>query len=178
MAIKQFLAKELNSVVKISIFIGEIYNKTAEVLETNDFWYYEICKKYAIISERIIKVIVSSYLFTLIFLLFASGSQYVLRGIKESPLRIFIPGIDKITVTGFAILCGYHLVLIIFGHVTFCSFDMMVYVVIANISMVASIRNRRLEELEWALRKTKCHSLEIKDRMRNNISMHWKYNNQ
>lgn len=117
-------------------------------------------------------------LFALLSLLFTPISQFFL-GIRESPLRIFIPGLDECTSTGFAILCGYHFALLIFGYVTFCSFDMLLFVVIANISMLASIRNRRLEELEMFLRypkHPKCHSVQIKERMRNIIWMHWKYN--
>lgn len=175
MAFKYSLVNDWRLSIEIIEFIDEIYKKNARTPETTDFWNYGLCKKYSKITEMIVKFCIAFYALIAIVMVLYTGANLFL-GVKDTPLRIHFPGLNDATDTGFAILYGLNILLLVFYYFTICSCDMLIYVIFANVPMIASIIIHQLDELKVALLDPECPSSEIKYRILNIILMHKKYN--
>lgn len=175
MAFKYLLVNEWRLSIEIIEFIDEIYKKNARTPETTDFWNYGLCRKYSKITEMIVKFSSVFYAIIVIVLVLYTGVNMFL-GVRDTPFRIHFPGLNDATDTGFAILYGFNILLLLYSYFTVCPFDMLIYVIFANVPMMASIIIHQLDELKVALLDPKCPSSEIKYRILNMILMHKKYN--
>lgn len=167
---KYGLVDDIRSMIEVADFIEDIYKKNAKPRAQN-LSYSVLCRKYADRSVKILKAVIVSY--ATVHICFVSLSFLDNLGKRQMvPIfRINFPGVGEHSL--FLNAFNYFSVLIV--DFTMCSFDMLIYIIFANMPMVASIITGHLDELRDVLQDKKRKLDDINDRLIQIIFMHKKY---
>lgn len=165
---------DVKSLIEIAEFIGAIYKEN--VKPGTRYYYSVLCRRYADLSERILKL--GTITFVLLYLIFMTliigGSIY--KGEIRPSLEVHFPKVDENTTAGLAFLIVYNIIFGAGGLFIVCVYDLLVFIIFANMFMVSSVIIGHLNELKDALLDPECQLLEAKKRLLNIILMHMKYN--
>lgn len=167
---------DVKALVEIYDFIGDIYKKNSKKSPSTSRYYYVIlCQKYAKISETVLKMGIYTFvIFHIIFdCLLIADSVY--QGKMVPPLRIYFPIINENSIDGALFLIIYNYAVIVIGYTIMFTYDLLIFIIFANIPMVADVIIGHLDELKEALMESDCSPREIQQRMLCIIRMHNKY---
>lgn len=171
---KYIFVDDLKSLIEIADSIGQIYKENVQ--PRTRCYYSVLCQRYADLSERILKSgTITFIIFYVIFMILIIGGSISMGQIRPS-LEVHFPKIDENTTSGLAFLIVFNILIGAGGLFIVCSYDLLLFIIFANMLMVSSIIIGHLNELKDALLDPKCQTLEAKTRLLNIILMHKKYN--
>lgn len=134
---------DIRVLVKIADFIGDIYNRNTKLADTKN---YSICRKYAIISEYLIRTTIATYIFIISSVLLPSMWQFIFTGKISPPARLYLPGIGDQSGASWAFLIILNYSLGVLAGLILIPFDGLIYLIFANIPMVALITTTNIVE--------------------------------
>lgn len=138
---------------------------------------YNLCQKYSKISEFILKTVFFSYTAMLIVIVLPSIIQFFTAGKVTPPMRVYFPGLRGESIIGIAILIIFNYIVSILALYVASCFDILVYLIFANMPMVSLVITRQLKDLEVHLLDDKRNTLRnTKYRLRDIVLMILKYN--
>lgn len=172
---KYMFVNDTQMLLEIADFIEDIYKQNAKPRGQN-VHYSNLCEKYADRSIVILKVVVCGFAGMHCCFVSALFLDNWLKGVMAPIFRIYLPGLDEHTLFGAIFLNIFNYVVILVADLIIPPFDSLIFIIFANIPMVASVITGHLDELRKALphayyRKTR----DINNRLIQIIFMHKKY---
>lgn len=165
---------DMRALIEIGDFIGYVYKQNSN--STLKYYYSILCNKYANLSERVIKATITVYIFVCAaFIMLRLGESFY-RGKIIVAVEIHFPGIDEETYGGFAFIFFYNYAAIVAAFAISCFFNLLLFLIFANMPMVSSVIIGHLNDLNDVLLDPDCTSRDIKQRLCSIILMHYKYN--
>lgn len=174
--IKYMFVDDINSLVEISKFIKDIYEKDTK--SHSRFYYSILCQTYAKRTEIILKALAIGYIALHICYISVLFLHTVLNGKMVPMLRIYLPGIDTHSIGGAIFLNVLDYVSITTGYVNICCFDLLIFTIFINMPMLSLVIIGHLDELREPLldkkdkKDKKCKFYEIKKRLIQIVAMH------
>lgn len=164
---KYVILSDIQTFTEVALFIQDIYKKMGK---------HEICKRYAVYTDRIVKIIFGFYIMEIFLIALYISASPIFSAKMVLILPAICPGIDITGVKGFWLTVVLQIVFTALQLVIACAFDSLVVMDIANMSMVSSIITHHIDELQELLRIGKVTLDETKHRMLVIIFMHRQYN--
>lgn len=134
--------------IEITAFYGSIYKKNSTNINSE---YYKVCEKYSRITELVTKITMLAYILMTIFYSSSIGIEYLLFGDVTPPIGMFLPGTRDHTSIQFGLLVAANFLVLFFSIFIATSYDALLFVVFANMPMVASIITLELNDLRNSL---------------------------
>lgn len=153
--------------------IAEIHKKNSAKMSKD----YDLCQKYASLSQWIIIGIFILYLSFVIIYQLPAFFDIFTKGIVQPSLTIYLPGVDELNILDMTALLFINFVFAIFGMTILLATDTFILINFTTIPMLSAIIQRQINECASDLnnkRKLK-NSKEIKRQLVEIISMQLKY---
>lgn len=163
---------DLRPLVDILRCFTQIYEKNSSK-SCRDF---DICKQYATISRYIVVVISVVYFIVATLYQSASYLEGMLTGVWKPPTNIYFPFIDRIGICGIIVTHILNIVCNDLCGIALISFDMIIYLVVANIMLNSTVIERELIDLKITLETLDSSGCDVKEKLIAIIQMHRKYN--
>lgn len=162
---------DLEPLVDILKHFEEIYKKNANEYDRD----YDLCKKYAKISRYIV-IGIPGFLYS-IAVLYISAAYYdgFVTGKVTPPTHVYLPFMD---LGQFGVILTNLLgsIAIIGAGIPFLPFEILSYVVFANVSLSSTVIRRDLSDLKVVLDNLETTHQEVKRRLLEIIKSHRTYN--
>lgn len=158
--------------LEVANFLDEVYKRYSLVKNTP---YYNICRSYADKSAAIVKWGIISSFFVLFIYSMYPFVYYIIFGEIFPPLRIYAPGIDENTTSGFIFLTLFNVSILICTVYVIYPVDILTINIFTNIPMVSTIFIERMKDFQGGLQRKALTPIDIKRELLTIIVMHHQY---
>lgn len=134
--------------IEITAFYGSIYKKNSENANSD---YYNVCEKYSRITELVTKITFLAYILMTVFYTSSIVIEYLIFDDITPPIGMFLPGTRDHTSIKFGLLVAANFLVLYFSIFVVVSYDSILFVVFANMPMVATIITLELNDLRNSL---------------------------
>lgn len=169
--LKFIFVHNISIVNDVMEFIANIYSENSK----SQAKHYEMCQKYAPLSQLILKVWGSVYFTIFQTAIAISILEYLITGDMKPFMHIYIPGIDNYSATGFTMLLVLNYILGVCCFFTLIPIDSTFFVIFANFPMISTILTDKLNELNASLENVRKSPRDIHLEFISLIAMHRKY---
>lgn len=159
--------------IEITAFCGGIYKKNSK---NSNSEYYNVCEKYSRITELVTKSTLLAYILMTVFYTSSIGIEYLIFNDVTPPIGMFLPGTHDHTSFKFGLLVAANFLVLYFSIFVVVSYDSLLFVVFANMPMVATILTLELNDLRNSLLHGNETTKQTTFRFKAIIFMHKSYN--
>lgn len=165
---------DVRTLIEIGDFIGHVYKQNSK--PASRYYYLTLCNRFADFSQRLVKsaIVFNIFLTSFFFLAKLGESLYTEKMVLA--FEIHFPGLNEESMVAFSVLMLYNYV---GGMIVFLIsgiYNILLFLIFANMPMVSSVIVGHLDELKDVLLDPGCQYRDVRSRFTNIIRMHNKYN--
>lgn len=166
---KMYSAKYGHQIVNVMDKIIEIYAANSNSASRKRLL---LLQRFAFITEVVFKGGCFIYYIAGLFYLIAPAYAYYTRNELLPMFPLFLPFIDEKTNTGFAILTGIHMVLMLIAATASSATDFLFFTIIVNFPVLSTILKYNTEELSSVLGEEEVNIPLVKAKFKNILLLH------
>lgn len=137
---------------------------------------YNLCETSARYSRILLKIVPLAYASASCLYIVPSYIKFINSGTYSPSYNLYLPGLNENRLLDLAILEIYNLMAPVLATLTLIPFDVLIYIVLVNLTMASSIITGEINEFENILKNGNAAQCDINRRLIKIILMHKRYN--